>query len=278
MAPGYLAPRRTRLLSRIRHQALRAGLVLAALALISSGCGGGGGSGDKSAAASRDAKVPDPIEVGSDVPYPPFEFGPPPYKGFDVDLVNAIAQRLHTTVRLHSAPFNSLLRDLARGRYDMVASAAEITPRLRRQTDFSDPYLPGEQALVVTRGSDIKSAADLSGKTVGAQLGTTAAVYANDHTSAKSVHTYDLLDDALNALQAGQVDAVIADFALARHAEQSRRGIVVAQTMAAGNGYGIALPRGSRLKASVNAALADIKADGTYDRIFRRWFHEAPPG
>jgi ABC-type amino acid transport substrate-binding protein len=266
------ASRRTRLLGGITHLTLRGGIVLAAVALIASGCGGG----DASTAGTRDAKVPATIEVGSDIPYPPFEFGAPPYKGLDVDLVNEIAKRLGANARFHKAPFDSLFSGLARGRYDMVASAAEITPKLRRQADFSDPYLPGEQALVVKRGSDIKTPGDLGGKTVGAQLSTTAAAYANDETKAQSVRTYDLLQDALNALEAGQVDAVIADFALAKQAAQSRRRVMVVDTMRAGGGYGIAFPQGSRLTAKVDAALAKIKADGTYARIYRRWLHEAP--
>lgn len=247
--------------------------MLAAVALIVTGCGGG----DKSPTVTRDAGVPANIEVGSEIPYPPFEFGPPPYKGFDVDLVNEIGKRLRTNATFRKAPFDSLFRELARGKLDMVASAAEITPVLRRQADFSDPYLPGRQALVVKRGSDIKSPGDLAGKTVGAQLSTTAAAYASDQTKAKSVHTYDLLEDALNALEAGQVAAVIGDFALSRHAEQSRKGIVVVDTMAAGNGYGLGFPKGSGLKARVDAVLGQIKDDGTYARIYRRWFREAPP-
>jgi polar amino acid transport system substrate-binding protein len=269
-------------LGRITHPALRGGLGLAALALISAGISGGisagcGGGGDKRATVTRDARVPANIEVGSDIPYPPFEFGPPPYRGFDVDLVNEIAKRLGANARFHKAPFDSLFRDLARGKFDMVASAAEITPVLRRQADFSDPYLPGEQALVVKRGSDIKAPGDLAGKTVGAQLSTTAAAYANTQTKAGSVHTYDLLDDALNALEAGQVAAVIGDFALSRHAEQSHKGIVVVHTMAAGDGYGIGFPKRSNLRARVDEVLGKIRDDGTYARIYRRWFGEAPP-
>jgi ABC-type amino acid transport substrate-binding protein len=264
-------------LGRITHPALRGGLVLAALALISAGISTGCGGGDKSTTVTRDTRVPAHIEVGSDIPYPPFEFGPPPYRGFDVDLVNEIAKRLGTDATFRKAPFNSLFRALARGKFDMVASAAEITPVLRRQADFSDPYLPGEQALVVKRGSDVKSPGDLAGKTVGAQLSTTAAAYATTRTKAKSVHTYNLLDDALNALEAGQVEAVIGDFALSRHAEQSHRGIAVVHTIAAGNGYGIGFPKGSTLKGRVDEALAGIRADGTYARIYRRWFRQAPP-
>ena len=82
--------------------------------------------------------------------------------------------------------------------------------------NFSDPYFPADQSVTVKRGSDIKTVADLDGKTIGAQRGTAGAAYARDEVDAGTVRPYDLIDDAFKALQAGQVEAVIYDFAVSR--------------------------------------------------------------
>ena len=164
-------------------------------------------------------------QVGSDIPYPPFEFGSAPdYEGFDVDIVNEIAKRLDLKAKFEKTPFDTIFRNLAQGKFDMVASAATITPEREKTVDFSDPYFPADQSLMVKRGSDIKTVDDLDGKMVGAQLGTTGADYAKDKTKAKTVRTYDLIDDAFNALQAGQVEAVINDFPVSKYAERAQQG------------------------------------------------------
>ena len=179
-------------------------------------------------------------KVGSDIPYPPFEFGrAPDYEGFDVDIVNEIAKRLDLEAEFVKTPFDPIFRNLAQGRFDMVASAATITPEREKTVDFSDPYFPADQSLMVKRGSDIKTVDDLAGKMVGAQLGTTGADYAKNKTKAKTVRTYDLIDDAFNALQTGQVDAVINDFPVSKYAERSKKDLVVVQTIPTGEEYGL---------------------------------------
>ena len=190
-------PRRPLLLSIV---------TLAAIVAVAPGCGGGNDNGN-----GGGGNVPKTLTVGSDIPYTPFEFGKPPYQGFDVDVVNEIAKGLGTKATFKKTPFDTIFRDLAQGKFDMVASASTITPERAKEVDFSDSYFPADQSLMVKKGSDVKTVDDVAGKTVGAQLGTTGAAYAKDKTKAKSVRTYDLIDDAFNALEAGQVVAVIND-------------------------------------------------------------------
>jgi ABC-type amino acid transport substrate-binding protein len=241
--------------------------------LAAAGCGGdnrtssGGGAG----------VVPSRVTVGSDIPYPPFEFGKPPYRGFDVDIVNEVAKRIKTKATFRKTTFDTIFRELAQGKFSMVASSAPITPERERTVDFSIPYFPADQSLMVKRGSDVKTVDDLDGRAVGAQLGAPGAEYAKDKTKAKSVRTYDLIDDAFNALAAGQVDAVINDFPISKYAERSHKNLVVVQTLSTGEHYGIAFQKGSALKSKVDDALNEIKRDGTYTRIYRKWFREDPP-
>ena len=155
------------------------------------------------------------LTVGSEIPYEPFEFGRAPrYVGFDVDVVRQVGKRLGLNVRFVKTSFEASLRQLAQDRFDMVASAVPITADRKGTVDFSDSYLPADQALMVRKGSGIESVDDLKGRVVAAQLGTGGADYAQDKTDAKTVRTFDLIDDAYQALEAGQVDAVIHDFAV----------------------------------------------------------------
>ena len=265
------------MISKLRAWPVIAVLALAAALLVAAGCGdddGGGGGGSNLNTINEGE-----LRVGSDIPYPPFEFGrAPDYEGFDVDIVNEIAKRIDLEPKFVKTPFDPIFRNLAQGRFDMVASSTTITPERERTVDFSDPYFPANQSLMVKRGSDIKTEADLAGKRVAAQLGTTGADYAKKEVDAEAVRTYDLVDDAFKALQAGQVVAVIADFPVTKYAERSKKDLVVVQTIETGEEYGLGFAKEStELRERVNKALQDMKDDGTYTRIYKKWFEVDPP-
>ena len=220
------------------------------------------------------------LTVGSDIPYEPMEFGrAPDYEGFDIDLVNAIAERLGLEVSIQKTPFDTIFRDLAQGRFDMVASSTTITEERQRTVDFSNPYFDADQSIIVGEDSDIQSVDDLEGETIGAQLGTTGADSAQEEIEGtESVRTYDLADDAFQALQAGQIAAVVIDFPVARHAEQEQEGLKLVQTIQTNELYGLAFAKESdALIEAVNGALDEIKEDGTYEEIYRKWFNQDPP-
>jgi len=252
-------------------------LIAVVCALLLGGCGGDGGNDGPQGPAKPAARIPKVIDVGSEIPYVPFEFGKAPYQGFDVDVVNEISRRIHTRARFVNKPFDTIFRDLGQRKFDMVAAGAVITPEWEQKASFSKSYLPADLALVVSKGSSIRSKDDLGGKTVGAQRGSRGADYATNQTKARSVRTYALIDDALNALAAGQVDAVIHEYPISRYAARSRRDLAVVQTISTGNGYGFAFPKGSPLEPAVNDALDAMKRDGSYARIYRKWFRSAPP-
>jgi len=124
------------------------------------------------------------LTVGSDIPFPPFEQGDPPdYEGFDIDLINAIADKMGLETSIQDKPFNLLLSG-GGGQIDMAIAATTITAERAKKVDFTDPYFNASQGLLVPTGSDIQSVDDLSGKIVGAQDGTTGETYANDQTDA----------------------------------------------------------------------------------------------
>jgi polar amino acid transport system substrate-binding protein len=239
----------------------------------------GGGGGTDTTAAELDTLKPGTLVVGSDIPYPPFEFGrAPDYDGFDIDLVNEIASRLDVEVEYKDTPFDTIFRDLAQGKFDMVASSATITDEREKTVDFSDPYYNAEQSVLVKEDSDITSVEDLAGKTVGVQKGTTGEAYAKDNADAGDLRSYAEGDDAINALIAGQVDAVLQDLPVNQDAVDTKEGLAIAEKIPTNEDYGLVFQEDAdALREAVNKVLAEIKDDGTYAKIYGDTFEGAPP-
>lgn len=254
--------------------------IAVAFSIVAGGIAAGCGKEEKSTTAGDlNTITAGTLTVGSDIPYKPFEFGSPPgYDGFDIDVVNKVAAGLDLEVKYVKTPFDTIFRNLAQGKFDMVASASTITPERKRTVDFSAPYFPADQSLMVKKGSPIQNVSQLNGKVVGAQLGTTGADYAKKKTDAKQVRTYDVIDDAFKALEAGQVAAVINDFPVSKYAEKSHPNLVVVQTIPTGEEYGFAFNKKStELRDAVNEQITKIKDDGSYTEIYKKWFGADPP-
>jgi ABC-type amino acid transport substrate-binding protein len=253
-------------------------LLLAAVVLLAAGCGDDDDNGGEATGGALDTISTGKLRVGSDIPYKPFEFGDAPnYQGLDVDVVKAVAKKLDLEAEFVKTPFDTIFRSLAQGKFDMVASATTITAEREKEVDFSQPYFPADQSLMVKKGSDIKTVEDLKDEVIGAQLGTTGADYAKKNTDAKTVRTYDLIDDAFNALEAGQVKAVINDCPVSKYAERAHENIVVVRAIPTNERYGFAFPSGSdALRNAFNDALAEIKEDGTLADATEKWLGSDP--
>lgn len=265
---------------------LSALMVLAAMTVVT-GCGSdddnGNGNGGGSTAAGdfqSELTTEGTLTVGSDIPYAPFEMGSPPdYTGFDVDLVNEIADRLGLEVKIQDTSFDTIFIDVSQGKFDMVASASTITPEREQRVAFSDPYFESEQALLVPPGSDITSVEDLADATVGAQDGTTGEAYANDETDAAQVRGFPTGAAAIAAVVNGQVEASIVDAPVAEEAaSKGQSGFEIATNIPTGEYYGFAFAKDTpQLLEAVNGALAEVIEDGTYDQLFRKYFNASPP-
>jgi ABC-type amino acid transport substrate-binding protein len=253
-------------------------LVLVFAALGAAGCGDDDDGGGGKTGSELDTIKSGTLTIGSDIPYTPFEFGRSPnYTGFDVEVVKEVAKQLELKPSFQKTPFDTIFRNLAQGKFDMVASATTITAERKRTVDFSAPYFRADQSLMVKKGSSVQTVPDLDGKIVGAQLGTTGADYAKDKTKAKTVRTYDLIDDAFKALETGQVAAVINDCPVSKYAEKSKPDLKVVRRIDTGESYGFAFAKDSdALRKEVNSALADVKDNGSYERIYKKWFGSDP--
>ena len=256
--------------------------VMAAMVLVACGGDDNGDSTATGGDVSSELITAGTLTVGSDIPFPPFEFGKAPnYDGFDIDLVNEIASDLELEVSIQDTSFDTIFTDVAQGKFDMVASASTITPEREQKVDFSDPYYEAEQALLVPQGSDITSVEDLSGVTVGAQDGTTGEAYANDETDAGSVRGFPNGPAAIAALRNGQVEATIIDQPVAQDAiDKGETGFELATTIPTGELYGLAFSQDTpELLAAVNESLASMKEDGRLNDLYQEWFKiDAPDG
>ena len=266
---------------RTRLTALLAALAIIAIGAFAAGCGddddddGGDGGGGADLGLIQEGQ----LLVGTDTPYPPFEIGQPPnISGYDIELVNAVAENLGLEATYQDTSFDTIFRDLSQGKFDMVVAATTITPEREQKVDFSDPYYAADQALVVTPGSDIATVEDLAGATVGAQDGTTGEAYANDETDASEVRGFPEGPDAIQALKAGQVDATIIDQPVAQDALDKEGGIEIPTIIPTGELYGLPFPTDSdALREQVNEALKTLKGDGTFDELYQKYFKIAPP-
>src|SRR4051794_18279222 len=259
------------LISKSRLSLLLLALAVSAVAVVSSGCGG---SSDTSSGGGGET-----LTVGSDIPYPPFEQGKSGnYTGFDIELMEAIGEKLGRSVEFQDTSFETIFRDVAQGKFEAVISAATITAEREKAVAFSDPYYLSEQAILVKEGSDITGLADLSGKTVGAQQGTTGLELGKEKADAGELRPYPEGPDAVNALKSGTVEAVIIDAPVAQNAVEKSGGVEIAEKVPTEETYGIALAKDNTdLLDEINGGLEEVIGDGTYTKIYEKWFHLEPP-
>jgi polar amino acid transport system substrate-binding protein len=257
-------------------------IALLGTAMVAAGCGDDddeGDGGDTAAAEDLNLLEEGRLTVGTDTPFPPFEIGQPPnISGYDIDIMNAIAEDLGLEVEYIDTGFGTIFRDTANGQFDTAAAASTITSGRENTVDFTDPYYEAQQALLVPEDSDIASVDDLGGAIVGAQDGTTGETYANDETNASEVRGFPEGPNAIAALQTGQVDAVIIDQPVAADAVEKQGGVEIAEEIPTEELYGFAVaPDNDALREAMNEAIATLKEDGTIEDLYEQYFQTAPP-
>jgi ABC-type amino acid transport substrate-binding protein len=222
--------------------------------------------------------------VGSDATYPPFESineTTGKIEGFDIDLLNAIGAKEGFTVDVHNALFDTIFTALSYGQFDMVASASTITAERQQTVNFSNPYFIAGQ-VIVARKADVslyKTPADLAGKTIGVQLGTTGAEAAKGIPNTKGVQEYKTAPEAFQALANGDLDAVVNDnvTSLSIILNSPKLNLAVVGQPFTQEYYGIAVRKdcADTLK-KINDGLSAVIADGTYAQIYAKYLGEEP--
>ena len=263
-----------------------AGLSVAALALTA--CGGSSAStassvassAASSEAASTSAAAGEltTVEAGkltmaTNATFPPYEMTTDAgdIEGIDVETAQAIADKLGLELQIDDMDFDAALLSVQQGKADIVMAGVTVTDERKAVMDFSDSYATGIQSIIVPEGSDIASPDDLAGKKIGTQRGTTGYIYCTDDFGEDAVVAYDSGLTAVQALNNGQVDAVVIDNAPAKEYVAANPGLKVLETSYAEADYAIGMAKGSSLEAAVNAALEELKADGTLQSIVDKY-------
>lgn len=225
------------------------------------------------------ATAAEKINFGSSATYPPFESFDASNQivGFDIDLAKALCKQMQADCTFTNHAFDSLIPALKFKKYDAVISGMDITPERSKQVSFTDPYY-ANSALVIAKKGAFKSFDDLKGKRIGMENGTTHQKYLQDkHPEVKTV-AYDSYQNAIIDLKNGRIDGVFGDTAVVNEWLKTNPQLGTATPKVTdpqyfGTGLGIAVrPDNKALLEKLNAALAAIKADGTYQKISDQWF------
>jgi polar amino acid transport system substrate-binding protein len=229
--------------------------------------------------ASCAQKSDDALVVATDAAFPPFEYIDEDTKdiiGFDIDLMDAIAEKADLNIVYQNVAWDPLLAGMADCQYDMAISAMTITAERAEQFSFSDPYINAGQIVVVAADNEtVGGPDDLVGMTIGAQIGTTGAMEA-DAIADTTVKTYDTYQLAFLDLANGQIDAVIADYPTAlAFVNKNSDDLKVVGDVFTDENYGIAFCMGNDdLISKVNDALAELQAEGFVDELVVEWYGE----
>ena len=235
------------------------------------------------AAGASPASAQRTYVVGSSATYPPFAYenAQKQIVGFDVDVINAVAQKAGFKVRIVNTPFVGIFASLNNGDIDLVVSGVTINERRKQSYDFSAPYFEARQLIAVPASSTAKKVGDLAGKKVAVVTGSTGddiASRAFGKTSA-NIRRFDTTPLIIAELVNGGVDAAIGDNGVIAFRVQEHKSLKMFDDPALPKEYfGMAVKQGNAaLRDLVNKGLAAIVADGTYAKIYRTWFKSEPP-
>ena len=237
------------------------------------------------AAASGDSSLSDVLEkgyfiMGLDDSFPPMGFRDEngELAGFDVELAQALAAEMGIEVQLQPIDWKAKELELDGGNIDVIWNGYTITPERLEAVLMSDPYMKNEQVVVVPADSDIKTLADLAGKKVAVQDGSSAqdAIAADEELAASLGEQVDFRDNvtALMDVSSGQTDALAVDSVVANYYLAQRPGeFVVLEETLAPEEYGIGFRKADQaLHDAFAAALKQMRDDGTAAELSTKWF------
>lgn len=271
------------MVSRARHRML-AMLPAAALVLCATACVQSTSTQGSADNGKIPLITPGKLTTCTKLPYEPFQFQQGgQIVGFDVELVDLVAADLKLTQQLQNTPFEGIKsgEDLNTGKCDIAAAGMTITETRKQNLDFSDPYMDATQVLFAKKGAPFKDLASLKGKKLAVQQDTTGESYAKDW-NAKNGNAINLVqfeDVALLAtsVQTGQVDAAIDDNGVLYYFANKHQDTDVTAEFKTGEKLGFGLKKGSTaLEDEVNKVLMRSAQDGSYAKIYQKWFGKQP--
>jgi polar amino acid transport system substrate-binding protein len=274
--------------SRIKKEnkmkALRLVSVLVILSILIAACSSAATEAPAVTSAPPENKLPDlggrEVIVAVENAYPPFnsiDTATNKGVGWDYDAFTEICKRLNCKPVFTEAAWDGIFEATAAGQYDVVADGVTITDERKKTVAFSDPYMNITQVLLVrsdeTRFTDSASLAANPSLIVATQLGTTNETKAVEIVGESRVKSFDTFDGAVLALLSGDADAVVLDQEPAKGFIATNQGkLKMLDEKLTSEDLGFVFPKGSELIDPVNKALAAMKADGTLDTLYKKWW------
>ena len=212
------------------------------------------------------------LTMGTNAEFPPYEY----YEnneivGIDVDIMQAIADKLGMELKIEDMAFDSIIPAVTSGKADIGLAGMTVTEDRLENVDFSDTYAHATQVVIVKEDSDIASPDDLEGKKIGVQLGTTGDIYAGDIKDA-TVERYNKGFEAVQALTQDKIDAVVIDGEPAKVFVKENEGLKMLDEAFTEEDYAIAVAKGNdELLDKINTALGELKDSGELDKIVDKY-------
>ena len=219
------------------------------------------------------------LRVAHDATWPPMEFMDEKREivGYSVDYIDAVAKEAGFKVEHKSVAWDGIFSGLKSKKYDVISSSVTITAERANVMDFSEPYYEVRQAVVTPKGVTLKTLADMSGKTLGAQIGTTGFMAITKASGVKA-KSFDEIGMAMEALSAGRLDGVVCDdptatnYILANKGYAEKMHVAVVLPAEQPEYYGFAVDKGNtEVLALLNKGIAAVKAKGIDKELRKKW-------
>jgi len=221
----------------------------------------------------------DRLRIGTEGAYPPFnqmDTGGNAI-GFDIDIANALCEKMQAECSVVLSDWDGIIPALNAKKFDFIVASMSITPERSRAVDFTDPYYTNKLQFVAPKSVHFPiDKASLKGKAIGAQRSTLAGLWLEDNMQGVvDIKLYDTQENAYLDLTSGRLDGMLADAFVQYEWLQSDAGKdfeFKGDAVFDGDKIGIAVRKGDALRERLNKALAEIIADGTYQKINAKYF------
>lgn len=214
------------------------------------------------------------LVMGTNATFPPYEYTDDNGKivGIDAEIAEAIANKLGMELEIKDMEFDSLLTAVQSGAIDVALAGMTVTEERKQSVNFSDTYATGIQVIIVKEGSKITDVDGLDGAKIGVQAGTTGDIYCTGDYGEENVKQYQNGALAVAALNNDQVDCVVIDNEPAKNFVAANKGLKILETEYVTEDYAAAISKeNTELLEDFNAAMAELKADGTIDKIIAKY-------
>ena len=222
-----------------------------------------------------DTQEPAVLHMATEGTFPPYEYyDNGQLVGIDIEVAGAIAEKLGMTLETTDIAFDSIIPGVQAGKYDIGMAGVTVSEERLQQVNFSDSYATGVQVVIVKEGGKVQSLDDMADAIIGTQSGTTGFIYASGDFGDDHVKSFTKTTDAVEALKNGQVDCVLLDNAPAEALVDANpdAGLSILETAYTVEDYAIAINKeNTDLQAKINAALAELVADGTLQSIIDKY-------